>query len=62
MICSLIEYRGWRHAIRYGTEKVEKSIFIKKWEYKDIPKDKIEEIEKATTEQVESILSKLYEA
>lgn len=59
MICSLITYRDNTHAIRYSDAKVEESFFIKQWEYKDITKEKIEEIEKATTEEVEAILSKL---
>lgn len=61
MICSLLTYRDGTHAIRYSDAKVEESFFIKQWEYKDIPKEKIEEIEKATTDQVENILTKLYE-
>jgi len=59
MICSFITYRDGTHEVRYNADKVEDSIFIKEWEYKDIPNEKIEEIEKATTEKVEAILSKL---
>lgn len=62
MICSLITYRDNTHAIRYSDAKVEESFFIKQWEYRDIPKEKIEEIEQATTDKVENILKSLYEA
>lgn len=61
MICSLITYKDNTHVIRYSDAKVEESFFIKEWQYIELPKEKIEEIEQATTDQVENILTKLYE-
>lgn len=57
---TLIEYRDNTHSIKYWIEHVTPNFFIREWKFKRITEQQLEEVKNATTDQVESILKKLY--
>ena len=60
MIVTLIEKRDNSHEIRYSDERVQPNFFIRGWHYKSITEEQLEEVKRATTDQVETILKRLY--
>jgi len=60
MIVTLIEKRDNSHEIRYSEQPVQQNYFIREWKYKSITEEQLEEVKNATTDKVESIISKLY--
>lgn len=60
MLVTLIEFRNNKHEIRFSEEPVQQNYFIREWKFKRITEQQLEEVKNATTDQVESILKKLY--
>ena len=56
----LIKHRNNTHSMKYPWEWLTDNFFIKQWHYKSITEEQLEEVKRATTDKVESILRKLY--
>lgn len=56
----LIKHKNNTHSIKYPWEGITDNFFIKQWHYKSITEQQLEEVKRATTDKVESIISKLY--
>ena len=56
----LIEHRDHSHSVRFTEERPEHSYWIRRWEYKELTTEQIEEIKNASIKRVEELLSNLY--
>ena len=59
MICTLLTFENWKREIRYGLDPVPIASWVATISYPHLEESQIKEIEEATTEQVQFILSKL---
>jgi hypothetical protein len=60
MEVTLIKHTDKKHSIQYGLQQLAKSHGIEEYRYANISEAQLEEIKKATTDQVEVLLSKWY--
>lgn len=59
MICTLIEKSNNSREILYSKEEIKPSFWIRKWQYIDLPTEKIKEIQEVSTDKVQEILKSL---